>query len=51
MIVATWVINGGAPFIQQEKSFVYLLGWLLLFLTGPGEYTAVNAYRRLKSKA
>ena len=51
MIVATWVINGGAPFIQQEKSFVYLLGWVLLFLTGPGEYTVVNAYRRYRGKS
>lgn len=39
MVVATWVINGGAPFIQQEKSFVYLLGWILLALTGPGRFT------------
>jgi putative oxidoreductase len=51
MVVATWVINGGAPFIQQEKSFVYLLGWLLLLLAGPGRYTVVYAYRTLRSRA
>lgn len=51
MIVATWVINGGTSFLQQEKSFVYLLGWLLLLLAGPGRYTVVNAYRNLGSRA
>ena len=51
MIVTTWVINGGASFLQQEKSFVYLLGWLLIFLAGPGRYTAVNAYRTLSDRA
>jgi putative oxidoreductase len=51
MVVATWVINGGAPFIQQEKSFVYLVGWLLLLLAGPGRYTVVHAYRTYRSRA
>jgi len=51
MIVATWVINAGAPFLQQEKSFVYLLGWVLLLLAGPGRYTVVNAYRDLRNRA
>jgi putative oxidoreductase len=51
MMVATWVINAGAPFLQQEKSFVYLLGWVLLLLAGPGRYTVVNAYRNLRNRA
>ena len=51
MIVATWVINAGAPFLHQEKSFVYLLGWVLLFLAGPGRYTTVKAYRNLRNRA
>ncbi len=50
MVVATWVINAGTPFIQQEKSFVYLLGWLLLLFTGPGKYTAVYAYQSLRNE-
>jgi len=48
MVIATWVINAGAPFIQQEKSFVYLLGWCLLLFTGPGKYTARYAYQALR---
>lgn len=50
MVVATWVINAGTPFIQQEKSFVYLLGWLLLLFTGPGKHTAVYAYKSLRNE-
>lgn len=48
MIVAVWIINAGAPFIQQEKSFVYLLGWLLILLAGPGKYTAGYLYRQVR---
>ena len=50
MIVATWVINGGTSFLQQEKSFVYLLGWTLLLLSGPGRYTVTYAYRAFRSR-
>lgn len=51
MIVAVWLINGGAPFIQQEKSFVYLLGWVLLLLAGPGRYTVPYAYHTIRGRA
>jgi putative oxidoreductase len=51
MIVAVWVINGGSSFLQQEKSFVYLLGWVLLLLTGPGRYTVPHAYQALRDRS
>jgi len=36
MIVVTWVINGGNGFIYQEKSFVYLIIYISLLISGGG---------------
>ena len=39
MIVATWVINGGKEFIYQEKSFIYLIAYATLLITGGGRFS------------
>lgn len=39
MITATWVINGGKGFIYQEKSFVYLITYISLFISGAGYFS------------
>lgn len=39
MIVATWVINGGKGFIFQEKSFVYLITYTCLLISGGGYFS------------
>ena len=39
MIVATWIINGGKDFIFQEKSFIYLIAYISLLISGGGRYS------------
>ena len=39
MMVATWVINGGKDFIFQEKSFVYLIAYVVILVIGAGRYS------------
>lgn len=39
MIVATWIINGGKGFIFQEKSFVYLICYISLLISGGGYFS------------
>ena len=36
MIVATWIVNGGKDFIFQEKSFIYLICYISLLISGSG---------------
>jgi len=39
MIIATWVINGGKDFIFQEKSFIYLIAYISLMISGAGRFS------------
>ncbi len=39
MIVATWIINGGKGFIFQEKSFIYLITYASLLISGGGYFS------------
>jgi len=39
MIVATWVVNGGKGFIFQEKSFIYLICYSSLLISGGGYFS------------
>ena len=39
MCVATWIINGGKEFIYQEKSIIYLVSYISLFVSGAGYYS------------
>lgn len=38
MVVAAFVVHGGAPFAAKELAVVYLTIFVLLFLAGPGRY-------------
>ena len=39
MIVATWIVNGGKGFIFQEKSFIYLICYSSLLISGSGYFS------------
>jgi putative oxidoreductase len=39
MLIATWVINGGKGFIFQEKSFIYLICYISLLISGSGYFS------------
>lgn len=39
MAVAFFMVHGGAPFAAKELSFIYLMVFVLLFITGPGRYS------------
>ena len=39
MIVAFFVVHGEMPFAAKELSFIYMMVFVLLFITGPGKYS------------
>ena len=39
MFVAGFVTHGGDPFPKMEKALLYLFGYTLIFMTGPGHYS------------
>jgi len=39
MIVVTWVVKGGKDFIFLEKSFVYFIAYIGLFISGGGYFS------------
>ena len=39
MAVAFFVVHGGDPFATKELAFVYLIIFVLLYITGPGKYS------------
>ena len=39
MIVVTWIINGGKDFIFQEKSYIYLIAYISLMISGGGQFS------------
>ena len=39
MCVAFFVVHGGDIFATKELAFVYLMIFILLFVTGPGQYS------------
>jgi len=52
MIVATWMINGGKGFIFQEKSFIYLITYVSLLISGGGYFSLdyLLLGRKMKTK-
>lgn len=40
MLMAFFVIHAGAPFAERELSFVYLAVFLMVYVAGPGRYSA-----------
>ena len=39
MLVAAFVVHAGDPFAQKEKALLYALGFLVIFLAGPGKFS------------
>lgn len=39
MLVATFVANSGKPFKEIELPLFFLLSFIVLFITGPGQYS------------
>ena len=39
MSVAFFMVHSGATFAVKELSFIYLMAFVLLFITGPGRYS------------
>ena len=39
MLVAVFIVHGADPFAAQEMGLHYLLGYVLLFITGSGKYS------------
>lgn len=38
MAMAFFVIHGNDPFVARELSFIYLIVFVILFVTGPGKF-------------
>lgn len=44
--VAFFVVHGGDPFLDKEKAFLYLIGYVVVLLTGPGRMSVDHKLRR-----
>lgn len=51
MIVAAFIALSDDPFGKQEKALMYLVSFLLLFLTGPGKYSLQSLLNKRISKS
>ncbi len=40
MLVAAFIIHGADPFGKKEMALIYLLGYISIYLLGPGKYSA-----------
>ena len=49
MLVAVLYIHGADPFAKQEMGLHYLVGYVVLFLTGSGRYSLDNWINKPKS--
>ncbi len=45
-LVAFFVVHGGDAFLDREKAFLYLIGYLVVLLTGPGRMSLDHKLRR-----
>ena len=39
MVVAAFVVHFDDPFGRKEKAVLYLVGYMIIFLLGPGKYS------------
>ena len=39
MLVAFIIVHDGDPFSKKEKSFLFLIAFVVLYFTGPGRYS------------
>jgi putative oxidoreductase len=51
MAVAVFIAHAGDPFAKQEKALMYLVSYILLFLTGPGKYSLQTWFDKKISKS
>jgi putative oxidoreductase len=51
MAVAAFIAHADDPFSRQEKSLMYLVSYILLFLTGPGKYSLQTWIDKKTSKS
>jgi len=47
MAVAFFIIHGDDPFRSKELALIYLIGYVALFLGGPGQYSVDARIKRL----
>ncbi len=45
MVVAAFVIHGNDPFAKQEKAILFLIGYVAIFLAGPGKYAVDSRFK------
>lgn len=45
MIVAAFVVNGGEPFKSMEMALLYLIGFFIILILGPGRYSLDCIFR------
>jgi putative oxidoreductase len=50
MSVAAFIAHSDDPFSGQEKSLMYLVSYVLLFLTGPGKYSFHTIMKNMFTK-
>ena len=51
MAVAAFIAHAGDPFAKQEKALLFLVSYLLLFLTGPGKFSLQSLIEKNLGKA
>lgn len=51
MAVAAFIAHADDPFSRQEKALMYLVSYILLFLTGPGKYSLQSWFNKKISKS
>ena len=50
MGVALFAVHAGDPFSVKEPALVYLIIFIILYITGPGSYAIDNWFARLKKE-
>jgi putative oxidoreductase len=50
MSAAAFIAHADDPFSRQEKALMYLVSFLLLFLTGPGKYSFHTLMKKMLTK-
>ncbi len=45
-LVAFFMIHGGDPFLEKEKAFLFLIGYVVLLFTGPGRMSLDETLRK-----
>lgn len=50
MIMAAFVIHAGQSFNMKELAVIYMIGFTLLLITGPGRFSLDNAFGKMLQK-